>query len=97
MLTENQINALTDNGFKRWTKGNIDRLYINASQLGLHYDRYNTGNIRYAEFNGEHISNCCCRKMLETKTYIDINTGKLYSGRDDLKEAAKKLMDAVIA
>lgn len=31
MLTDNQITKLEKNGFSRWTKGDHDRLYINAT------------------------------------------------------------------
>ena len=56
-MTEQMIAELEAKGFKRWTKGNLDRLYINAAQLGLVCQYYKTGNIRHAEFNGESISN----------------------------------------
>ena len=35
-LTEKRIAALEEKGFNRWTKGNYDRLYINASDLSRH-------------------------------------------------------------
>lgn len=53
---EDKIKALEDMGFKRWQKGNFDRLYINAGALGLVCDYYKTGNISDAHFNGEQIS-----------------------------------------
>lgn len=31
MLTNEMICALEEKGFKRWTKGNLDRMYVNAS------------------------------------------------------------------
>ena len=92
-LTEERINELTALGFNRWTKGNMDRLYINASQLGLKCTYYKTGNISYAEFNGEKISNSRASRMKASKTYIDIMTGKLYSDSEELKVAVKKLFD----
>lgn len=40
---EDKIKALEDMGFKRWQKGTMDRLYINASTLGLVCEYYRTG------------------------------------------------------
>jgi hypothetical protein len=91
MMTEERIKELEGKGFKRWQKGNYDRLYINATALGLVVDRYKTGNISYAEFNGERISNTQGTKMVDAKTYIDVNTERLFSTNETLKEAAAKL------
>ena len=93
MLTEERINELTEKGFKRWTKGNLDRLYINPSQLGLVCSYYNTGNIKYAEFNGENISNSQARRYKAAKTFIDIKTGTVFSDIPALEEAACKLAE----
>lgn len=90
-LTEEKIARLEEKGFKRWTKGNMDRLYINATMLGLNCEYYNTGNIRSAWFNGASISNCEARRMKAAKTYIDIKTGTVYGDNNSLKEAAEKL------
>ena len=91
MLTEERIAELIEKGFKRWTKGNLDRLYINAAQLGLVCSYYNTGNICSAEFNGEHISNCQARRYKAAKTFIDIKTERIYSDYDGLWDAAAEL------
>ena len=61
-FTDDEIKALTDRGFNRWTKklpnGHImDRLYIDLKYLGLELTRYKSGNISSAKFNGETISN----------------------------------------
>ena len=86
-----RIEELEALGFKRWQKGNMDRLYINASMLGLNYGRYNTGNIKWAEFQGNSISNCQARRMLSAKTYIDVKTEKVYSDSYTLERAAAEL------
>ena len=91
MLNEQKIAELTEKGFNRWTKGSIDRLYINASQLGLVCTYYKTGNISGAEFNGETISNCQARRYKTAKTFIDIKTGNVHSDIPALKEAAYTL------
>lgn len=90
-MTQERIEQLEALGFKRWTKGAYDRLYINAGTLGLVCAYYNTGNVKSAEFNGEYVSNCEARRMKAAKTFIDIKTGRLYSDNDKLKEAAMKL------
>lgn len=83
-LTDEQIEKLISLGAKRWTKYDRDRLYIRdiAKELGLDYDRYNTGNIRYASFNGEKISNSQCRRMLDQidGAYINLATGEIMIG-----------------
>ena len=92
-MTEERIAELEKMGFKRWTNGNMDRLYINTAQLGIVCEYYKTGNIRAAEFNGDEISNTRARAMKNAKTYIDVKTGKLYSDHDLLAEAAQELID----
>lgn len=95
MITEERIAKLEEKGFKRWQKGNLDRLYINASQLGLECGYYNTGNIKWAEFNGESISNSKAYKYRAAKTYIDVKTERVQSDYDILKEAAEKLAETI--
>ena len=94
-MTEAKITALEKLGFNRWQKGNFDRLYINAKDLGLACEYYKTGNIHYAEFRGEQISNTRARAMAYAKTYIDVKTEKVFSDHDLLKEAAKELLESV--
>ena len=90
-LTEERINELVKMGFTRWTKGNYDRLYINASTLGLDCTYYKTGNISGATFGDHSISNAEARRMKAAKTYIDVKTGKAYSDNYTLLKAAEKL------
>lgn len=90
-MTEERINELIAKGFKRWSKGNYDRLYINARNLGLKLRFYNTGNIAEATFNGEEISNRSGGRLASAKTYIDIKTGEVYSDDQRLADAAKLL------
>ena len=86
-----RIDELVELGFNRWQKGNFDRLYINASTLGLTCRYYNSGNIADAYFDGERVSNCEARRMKAAKTYLDVKTGRLYSDNSTLKRAAAKL------
>ena len=92
MMTAEMITALEKKGFNRWTKGNMDRLYINAGQLGLECGYYNTGNIKWAEFCGNSISNCEARRMKAAKTYIDINTGKAHSDNYTLQGRVEEIL-----
>lgn len=91
MLNEKKIAELIEKGFNRWTKGNLDRLYINASQLGLVCSYYKTGNISSAEFNGNGISNCQARRYKAAKTFIDVKTGHVHSDIPALEDAAREL------
>ena len=95
------IAALEANGFNRWTKetarGTLDRLYINATNLGLELSYYKTGNISAAYLNGELISNRRGYAYKAAKTYIDIQTGKVHSDQDIFAEAAQEILDAVVA
>ena len=91
MLNEMKIKELENKGFKRWTKGNMDRMYINAAQLGLVCTYYNSGNISHAEFNGEKVSNSQGYKLKAAKTFVDVKTGRIHSDSATLKEAAEQL------
>lgn len=86
-----RIEELEGKGFKRWTKGNMDRLYISPAQLGLVCTYYKTGNISGAWFQGTEISNSAGRRMWGSKTYIDIKTERVYSDNETLRCAAAEL------
>ena len=79
MLTEEMIKTLQESGFNRWTKNGMDRLYVNASALGLNCTYYKTGNISSAEFRGNSVSNCEARRLKAAKTYIDVKHNKIIS------------------
>ena len=95
MLSEEIISRLEGRGFKRWTKGSMDRLYVSAAQLGLECTYYHTGNISRAQFNGRSISNSEARRFKGAKTYINVATGEAISDYQDLKEAAQAILDEV--
>lgn len=96
-MTDKMIEKLEKLGFNRWTKGNMDRMYINAGELGLKTTKYNTGNLRSAIFNGEEISNYKANKLLAAKTYIDLATGEVHGTNEELARVAQELLDGVIA
>lgn len=110
MLSEKQIEALEAKGAKRWTKGTMDRLYFNPKHYGIHYDLYNSGNIRqawYVSKDGEerYISNSECRRILNAKLWVDIADGKLWAKFeprndqewDDIVARVKEDVNAVLA
>lgn len=95
-LTEEQITKLEEKGFKRWQKPGIDRLYINATTLGLECDYYKTGNIKYAEFCGEQISNSRARDYKAAKTYINVENGRIFGTHERLTNKAQEILDGVL-
>lgn len=101
-FTDDEINTLTDRGFKRWTKklpnGKVmDRLYIKPEYLGLELTRYKSGNISSAKFNGETISNSEARRIEGTKCYVDVATKEIVCDREDLKKAAQEVIDDALS
>ena len=76
-LTEKQIAAYEAKGFKRWTKGDMDRLYIDATKLGLEVSYYKSGNVSGASWRGEGVSNSDGRRLLASKVWVDVKTGEL--------------------
>lgn len=78
-MTENMIKKLEAKGFKRWTKGEHDRLYANVEDFGLELRHYNSGNISGATLNGEKISNSYGAEIKRnTSIYLNVNDGELY-------------------
>ena len=94
-MENRMIEKLEEMGFRRWTKGSYDRLYINASDLGLECTYYNTGNVKHATFKGEDISNCEARRMKASKTYINVEDGTIHSDNDTLSEAVMEILASV--
>ena len=60
-MTNEMIERLVAMGCNEWKKHGYHRLYVDIESIGLRISRYNTGNISYAEFDGEKISNCAAR------------------------------------
>ena len=79
-------------GFKRWQKNGMDRMYVNASTLGLICTYYKTGNIHEAEFCGVGISNCEARRLQAAKTYIDLKANRIVSDSAKLATAVAELI-----
>lgn len=87
-----RIVELEGKGFKRWQKNGMDRMYINASALGLICTYYKTGNISNAEFRGDHISNSEGYRLKAAKTYIDLNQKRIVSDSARLAAAAADMI-----
>jgi hypothetical protein len=77
------VETMTAIGGSRWTKGDMDRVYINnwADFAGLDVARYNTGNISSAAYQGESISNRQAGLILGAidKVWFDAADGKLHA------------------
>lgn len=84
-LTNEQIKAIEGKGGKRWIKGEMDRLYINATYLGLKVEYYKSGNVSASWFDGEDISHAEAYRVMNSKAWIDVKTGELHTsfGRID--------------
>ena len=85
------IEKLTDAGFKRWQKGDHDRLYISAAKLGLKMDEDGVS------FMGDPIDHREGRRMKAAKTYMDVKTGEVFSGNDTLEAAANALISKLLS
>lgn len=97
MMSDKMIERLAKKGFNRWTKGNMDRMYINASQLGLACSYHSTGSIKNATFCGDSISNSEARRLKADKCYVDLKTGTITANNSRLSDAAQSLIDEAAA
>lgn len=91
-MTDKMIAKLEAKGGKRWINGNMDRMYFNATVLGLELEYYKTGNIRDASFRGTGLSNSMGGRYKAAKTYIDLATGDVHSDFDCLADAVRELI-----
>lgn len=91
---EARVEKLEKMGLKRWQKAGYDRLYVNAKAVGLTVEHYNTGNVCYAEWKGEKISNGRARRMMAAKVYIDVETMTVHGEDYMLVEAAREMLEA---
>ncbi|MFI5992450.1 hypothetical protein ACIBAC_11435 [Streptomyces sp. NPDC051362] len=77
------VETMTAIGGSRWTKAGHDRVYINDwdQYLPLEINRYNTGNISWAAWEGETIANRQAGLLLGSldKVWFDAADGKLHA------------------
>ena len=81
-LTDEQISAMENAGFHRWTKYGKDRLYANSDVIGLELDFYkSSGMIRNSVLKGEEISHRQASKILDriNGAYVDVMTSKIWA------------------
>lgn len=95
--TEKLITALEEKGFKRWTKGDKDRMYIDAEKLGLKVLKYGSGAVKHAEWREEKISTREGTAMLHAKTYLDLTDMSVHSDDSDLLAAAEAIIEEIRA
>ncbi len=100
-LTEKDVADLESKGFKRWARGDYDRLYLNYWNYGLKLEFYKSGNISHAEFQGETVSHAEGYRLKESKVYIDVKTGELVvqtasDFEDEIRAAAEKVIEDAI-
>lgn len=101
---KNIVDVLVEKGGNYWEKGDFKRVYFDLEVLGLHTERYGTGNIAYAEINGEKISNAKAGKLGAYKAYYDVKTGECVvasrygvSGVSSLVEELQENLDNLVA
>ncbi|WP_196595471.1 MULTISPECIES: hypothetical protein [Pectinatus] len=92
MLNQKQIKNLESAGFERWTKGQDDRLYINAFDVVANDEGFQAQIGRSGRFE---------REIEATKVYIDIETEEIvidygFKGAFDRKDF-KALVDALVS
>ncbi len=96
MLNERTIEKLEQMGFKRWQKNGMDRLYINPKEFGLVVEQYKSGNVSYAELNGEQISNGSATDILCGKYYVDAKTGNIIASARSYKDTIIEIITEMI-
>lgn len=95
------IEALEKNGFRRWSKDDMDRLYFNIERSGhMEVDHYKTGNISYAAIDGEEISHRFAGQILSVKCFIDLkheNKLVIQYGGPEAREVVENVVKKVLA
>ncbi|NGO69302.1 hypothetical protein [Streptomyces boncukensis] len=76
------VETMTAIGGSEWQRYGKHRVYLNdwAELAGLEITRYNSGNIQFALWQGERISNAQASKILSSidKIWFDAATGKIH-------------------
>ena len=85
----NTVEKLKSIGGNEWIKGDMHRFYFSdlASLIDLKIERFNTGNISKAIYEGKEISNSSARKMMDdlnnTKVWFDVVKNKFQFKGDE--------------
>lgn len=98
-ITESAIEKLIAMGANRWTKYGKDRLYLRRAGdklMGLKCSYYKSGNVSYAELNGEEISHAEAHRIggAYADAYIDLATGSICDTHGRYAEAFKEAVRA---
>lgn len=99
-LSEKQIEALEKKGFRRWTKGDYDRLYINAWNLPGIVTNWKKKGKKTITVEGEELSYGKSLDVTYAKIWIDLKTlevnvdARIYE--EFLKRAALSLLGEVL-
>lgn len=104
MLRDDEIGRLEDTGFRRWTKGDMDRLYIDATALGLDCQYKRDHEPCLGTWQDREVSNADCRRIYYSKVWIDVEDGSLHVTSDfqpgiggtSVEDAARRLVLSVI-
>lgn len=98
-MTDAQIAKLEKAGFKRWTKGDYDRLYIKAWKVDGIVTNWNKRGTKTITINGEELSYTKSAAVSYTTIYIDVKSGGLvveckydYYG-DKIRELVEKMIE----
>lgn len=91
---KDKLRFLAGLGFNRWQKGGLDRLYINAQDLGLEIEWAGIG-ISEATLCGVEITPTEAFRLREAKTYIKLPEGRAHSDDIRLAELAQDKFDQV--
>ena len=91
---QDKIRFLCGMGFHHWKKGNLNRLYINAEDLGLEMGWVFPG-VTISTLCGEEIGFQEAKYLKYAKTYISLPDGKAYSDDPRLAELAQDKFDKV--
>ncbi|ADA79905.1 hypothetical protein CU5_27 [Lactobacillus phage phiPYB5] len=101
-LSEKTIKALERKGFNRWAKCDKDRLYFDLEKRVCWKSIATEWSHQLLRISGEEISHSLASKLLGVKSWIDVQTGKLYSskaydeGNKDIVVAlAKKALQSI--
>ena len=95
-LTEKQIAKLESKGFKRWTKGDYDRLYINAYNIHGIDTNWKKNGKKTLSINGEELSYSKSAELSYMKIYIDVKTGEVVADWDSVKALVEAEINEVI-
>lgn len=89
-------------GARVWEKSSKSRLYLNEAGkaiIGLTYDCYSSGSIRWAELNGEEISNAECGRVFNALygAYLDLADWTIHTGLSKSAASVKESLTKAFA